>query len=114
MIENKLTLKWLEKLQKGENINITDLYVFSKIKLKRNRMRKKFNKHYERYVSNEIMETYWSILFTSPLINTFKKQMDFKLDIKSMNDIPNIKLIYPDFKYKINEPNSILKLLINK
>lgn len=78
MENNKLTLKWLEKIQKGETINITDLYEFSKVKLKRSRIRKKFHKYYERYVSEEIKKTYWDIFFSKPL--------DFKLlDIEPMN-----------------------------
>jgi hypothetical protein len=71
MVVNKLTTKWFEKITKGETINIADLYEFSKIKLKRSRMRKKFNKNYSRYVSNEIIETYWGICLSTPLINSF-------------------------------------------
>lgn len=98
---NKLYQKWTEKLQKGETINITDLYEFSKVKLKRNRMRKKFHKHHDRYVPEEIEQTYWGICFSNPLIGNFKKQLDFELDvIEPMEGIPTIELIYPDYQYK--------------
>jgi hypothetical protein len=103
MIKNKLTQKWVEKLQKGETINITDLYEFSKVKLKRSRMRKKFNKYYDRYVSEEVKQTYWAIRFSTPLVGSFKKQLYFKLeDIKPMEGTPKIELIYSDYQYKPN------------
>jgi hypothetical protein len=99
---NKLTLKWLEKIQKGETINITDLYEFSKVKLKRSRIRKKFHKYYERYVSEEIKKTYWDILFSTPLVNSFKKQMDFKLLYIEPMKGPKAELFYYDYQYKPN------------
>lgn len=102
MENNKLTLKWLRKIQNGETINITDLYEFSKIKLKRNRIRKKFHKYYERYISEEIKKTYWGILFSTPLVNNFKKQMDFKLDVEPIEGTPKVELIYIDYQYKPN------------
>lgn len=102
MENNRLTLKWFKKIQKGETINITDLYEFSKIKLKRSRIRKKFHKYYERYVSEEIKKIYWDILFSTPLVNSFKKQMDFKLDIESMEGTPKVELCYIDYQYKSN------------
>ena len=100
MENNKLTLIWFKKIQKGETINITDLYKFSKIKLKRSRIRKKFQKYYERYVSEEIKKIYWDILFSTPIVNSFKKQMDFKLDIESMEGTPKVELCYIDYQYK--------------
>jgi len=103
MIKNKLTQKWIEKLQKGETINITDLYEFSRVKLKRSRMRKKFHKHYDRYVSEEIKQTYWSICFSNPLIGSFKRHLDFNLqNIEPMKGTPNIELIYSDYQYNPN------------
>lgn len=69
------------------------MYEFSKIKLKRNRIRKKFHKYYERYVSEEIKKTYWGILFSTPL--------DFKLlDIEHIE--PKAELFYIDYQYKPN------------
>ena len=105
MIKNKLTQKWIEKLQKGETINITDLYEFSKVKLKRSRMCKKFHKYYDRYVSEEIKQTYWGICFSNPLVNSLKIYSDLGKDIlriEPMDETPKIELIYPDFQYKPN------------
>jgi len=101
MKQNKLNQKWLEKLQKDEQINITDLYEFSKIKLKRRRMRKKFHKHYDRYVPNEIKEAYWAVCFATPITENFKKQMKFNLkDIKPIDETPKVQLVYPDYQYQ--------------
>lgn len=96
---NKLIQKWIEKTQRGEVINITDLYEFSNIKLKRSRMRKKFNKHYVKYVPKTIIETYWGICCSTPLVNSFKKYTDLDLNVESIGST-KITLTYPDFHYK--------------
>ena len=105
MTKNKLTQKWIEKLQKGEIINITDLYEFSKVKLKRSRMRKKFHKYYDRYVSEEVKQTYWGICFSNPLISSFKLYSNLGKDfvsVEPMEGTPKVELIYFDYQYKPN------------
>jgi len=99
---NKLTKIWLNKLQKNESLNIKDLYQFSKIKLKRKRIRKKFEKNYERYVSKEIKETFWGCLFAHPLVGSLKKSMELELpNVEPMSiDLPKCVLVYPEFKYQ--------------
>jgi len=98
---NKLQIKWFEKVQRGETINITDLYEFSNIKLRKSRFRKKFKKYYERYVPKEICETYRGILIASPLVNSFKRMTDFNLEPIESENLPEIKLIYPEMnKYE--------------
>lgn len=98
---NNLHQKWFEKLQKGDTISITDLYPFSRVRLKRSRMRKKFRKYYHRYISEEIQDTYWGILMSYPLVKTFKKQLEFNLDIVPMDDtLPKGELVYLDFNYQ--------------
>ena len=57
-MNTKLTNKFLNKLQHNETLSISDLYKFSNISLKRKRNRKKFNKHYSRYISQDVIETY--------------------------------------------------------
>lgn len=98
-MNEKLNQKWINKIQVGENINITDLYEFSKVNLKRSRMRKKFNKHYYKYISNKIAETYMGICVASPLVNGFKKMMDFDLKIEPMLELPKGKIIYMNYQY---------------
>lgn len=98
---NRLQQKWFEKISRNEKITIEDLYEFSNIKLKRSRIRKKFRKYYERYVPKEICDTYRGILFASPLVNSFSKFLDFNLEpVEPSDDMPEIKLIYPDFNYE--------------
>ena len=95
--KDKLTEKFIEKLQKNESIDIRDLYEFSKISLKRNRIRKKFNKHYERYVSKEINQFYFSMLCTTKLVDSLKIYYEFSKDfvkVEPISDSPNVKLYY--------------------
>ena len=97
---NKLQEIWTNKLSKGEDISITDLYQFSKIKLKRSRMRKKFNKYYDKYVSKEIKDTYWGIVFARPLLNSFKIYSDLGtnsdnfIHVTPIEGMPKVKLYY--------------------
>jgi hypothetical protein len=94
----KLTKIWLEKIQKNEQLEITDLYPFSKIKLKHSiRRHKKFYKNYERYVSQKVLEAYWSCLISSPLVNSFRKSIELDLKVISAEEgIPKGLLIYPN------------------
>ncbi len=107
IMQTKLTQIWIQKMKDGDVLNITDLYQFSKVSLKRKRIRKKFHKHYERYVSKEVYETYWGCLIANPIYNSFKEMTKF-LDIKPLESIssPNVELIYPDFKYQEGDANT--------
>ena len=96
-LDNKLTKLWLDKISKNENLTIEDLYIFSKIRLKSRRAKKKFNKDYERYISKEIKEIYWGCLIATPITKSFNKLSGFDLlKVEPMNKIPNIELIYFD------------------
>jgi hypothetical protein len=87
-------------LQNGE-ITISDLYQFSKISLKKKRFKKKFNKHYYKYVSDDIYNNYIGFLITKSLTKTVSKMCDFDLDVISMDDPkPKIDLVYIDYQYK--------------
>lgn len=100
MIDHKLKQKWFEKLQNNESVNVTDLYEYTKIKLKRKRIRKKFDKYYYKYISDEINKLYSTITFSNSVVNTFKAQFDIELDdIQSLNKIP-VELVYFDYQYK--------------
>ena len=97
MKTNKLHEIWIDKITKGENITIKDLYRFSNVKLKRKRMRKKFHKYYERYIPKNIKETYWGICMVSPLFNTFYlySKLDF-ITMTPIKDLPKGNLVYFD------------------
>lgn len=103
-MHNKLTSKWFGKLQKGETIGVSDLYEFSKVSLKRKRIRKKFDKKYHRYVSENIYEAYIGILFATPMIGSFQKILDFDIEIvpltHSIGGNPVGKLLYTDHIYE--------------
>lgn len=95
--EEKLRNIWTSKLLIGETINIVDIYQFSKIRLKKKRSRKKFNKDYTRYVSEKIRLAYWGCLTSGVVYNTFKNISGFNLpDVEPMNGIPDIELVYLD------------------
>jgi len=96
----KLHLIWFEKIKTGDKIDATDLYQFSKISLKRKRVRKKFNKHFERYVSNKIYNTYFGILCASPLVSSFKTISD--LNVEPIGG-PSGKIYYPEFNRSVSE-----------
>lgn len=90
----KLNQIWLDKLSKNETINIKDLYQFSKINLKRKRFRKKFEKKYYKYISNELWDTYIGILLTIPIINSFKREINFEIPLVDSINKPIGKLYY--------------------
>lgn len=100
---DKLTQKWIEKIQSNDGLTVLDLYEFSKIKLRTSRMRKKFNKYYYRYITEEVCNTYWGVCIAGPLVNSFKRSLDLSKDlinIEPMEDTPNVELIYSDYQYK--------------
>jgi hypothetical protein len=98
MITNKLTQQLLEKIQNGENIGISDLYAFSKVRLKRNKMRKKFHKYYYRYISKDIYDIFFGCLISYPLVNSFINKKDI-LTIEPMIPNPDCKISYIDYQY---------------
>jgi hypothetical protein len=102
MEQDKLSKKYFEQALKGEKINITDLYEFSKIKLKRKRQRKKFEKYYHRYVPKDICLAYWGICLAFSMVNSFKRYSDIDksmLKIEPINGTPKIELCYLDYQY---------------
>lgn len=100
-MNNKLQSVWFEKLQTRQNISVKDLYQFSKISLKRKRLRKKFEKNYVTYLSKEVYETYWGCLFAYPLISSFARIIDFpKIEPIDDDKLPKVNLVYLDYQYK--------------
>jgi hypothetical protein len=98
---SKITTIWLDKLQNNERLTISDLYPFSKINLKKRRNKKKFDKHYIRYVKKEIYQAYWGCLFAHPLVSSFKfPELRECNNIEPINDSPNVELVYLDYKYE--------------
>lgn len=78
-------------------LDITSLYRYSTISLKRKRFRKKFNKNPQKYVSHRIWVSY-SIQVS--IVNSFGRVMDLNLTPVENIDIPTGELIYSDYKYK--------------
>ena len=74
MNQSLLTKKFIET----GKISISDLYQFSNISLLRCRARKKFNKHYSKYISEKILREYWWIGFSKPLINSIFKPLELE------------------------------------
>lgn len=95
---------WLDKISNGDlTIGVSDLYQFSKIRLSKKRNRKKFNKKFYRYISDEISIGYLHCLMESSLLKSFKLP-DLDPILKEEGD-PEPILYYFDYKYdeKINE-----------
>ncbi len=100
-MENKLQTLWLERILANQNLGIEDLFRYSKIKLKKSRNKKKFLKHYGRYVPKNIYETYWGCVMAHPLVSSFKHVNEFP-DLKPINSegLPKVELCYLDYKYE--------------
>ena len=95
----KLQAIWLDKLQKEERISIKDLYQFSHIKLKKKRFRKKFDKNYGKYVSEEVYKAFWGILIAQLASIGTSSQLGFPI-VEPVEELPKGELFYLDYKYK--------------
>ena len=105
--KDKLSAAWINKIVDGEKLTVSDLLPFSKINLRKARNKKKFLKHYYRYVTTEVGETYMGCLFVTPLVGLFKRQAEFKLDpIEPIYPAPKVKLVYFDYEFP-TEKNEI-------
>ena len=87
------------KLVNGEEVNVSSLYRFSKINLKKKRNKKKFDKQYTRYISKDIFDIYIGLQLTKPIINSFKRMSEFNLNIEPIENSPKGEIIYLDYKY---------------
>ena len=99
--KDKLTQLWLERLSQNRGLEISDLYRYSKIRLKKKRNKKKFNKDYSQYVADTIRNIYWGSHISTPIANSFKRASDAICDLKvePMN-CPKVELVYSNFKYE--------------
>lgn len=98
----KLESIWISRILEEKTLRPTDLYPYSKIKLNKKRNKKKFNKHFLRYVSENIFEVYLSCIIATPIVGSFQNQIDFALEPIS-SDTPNVELKYLDYNYNENK-----------
>jgi hypothetical protein len=110
-ITEKIQKIWLGKIQKNEQLTVADLFPFSKIRLKKKRNKKKFNKYYRRYISENVREAYWGCLIATPLVGSFKKQFENLdlLNIEPLEDTPKGDLYYVDYKFPDENKEKINK-----
>ena len=105
VLDHPLSTKWMEKILKGENMTFEDLVPYSRVSLRRKRMRKKFLKNPMRYLSERTHQAWIGCVVGKFSANVFKKQLDFNLDIEPINNDtenfrPDGKLHYLDYQYK--------------
>jgi len=101
-IDHPLISIWIAKISQGEALTVKDLYPFSKVSLKRKRMRKKFHKHYLRYVSNRTFQAWVGMTAVTPLVGSFQRIADFNLESEPGEPGPEGKLYYLDYEYEKN------------
>lgn len=90
----------MEKIIQGEALSFEDLKKYSKINLRKKRNLKKFEKHYQRYVSRKIWEIYISSVIARPLLNSFKTYSQFDIpSVLPMEKLPKIALCYLNINY---------------
>jgi hypothetical protein len=98
--KEKLESIWTSRIMENKTLQPTDLYPYSKIKLTKKRNRKKFNKYFLRYISQYIWETYLGCVIATPLVGSFKRQIEFALEpIIPMTDTPKAEIAYLDYVY---------------
>jgi hypothetical protein len=99
LFKHKLSIKLREKVVNGEEITPQDFVEYSKIKLKKKRSIKKFNKNPYRYLSDKVKEIYFSIGVFKCAYNGMKNVFSLELPkIIRESDSPEAKLYYLDFK----------------
>lgn len=81
--------------KKGYNLSIYHFHQYSKVSLKRSRMKKKFNKNPSRYLSKKGLEMWFGYNAGKCIFNIFG--VFSRLDIKPINE-PIGKLYYTDKK----------------
>jgi len=102
-MNNKVTSIWFEKLRAKQNISVKDLYQFSKISLKKSRIRKKFEKNCEAYVSKKVYDAYIGYVINQTLLSALGKTIDFS-NVEPINRLQKINLVFSDYQYN-NEKN---------
>lgn len=95
---NLYSKRWTEKMMCGETMTLRDLYPFATIKLKKARMRKKFEAHPERYVRPHIWTCYQ---FGGLAFNLVRSSMPTFPSLEPVRgeDLPTGELIYLDYRY---------------
>jgi hypothetical protein len=77
-----------------------DLFmVYSKVSLKRARMKKKFRKDYSRYLSEKMVREFWGYCMVQPILRSNFFGLDL-VAIEPMSDLPKGELIYTEYKTK--------------
>lgn len=106
-----LSALWMQKILAGGSITTTDLIPYSKVKISKVRMLKKFLKNPYRYISNKTHEIWLGCLVGNFTVKTFMNSFNFNLDVEPMEPKlneripePEGKLVYIDYQYK-NETN---------
>jgi hypothetical protein len=82
----------------GDTLKPEDLMAFSKVSLRRKRMRKKFAKRYSRYVSRNTFDAYIAILAINLMTRSFIG--NDLVSTSPMEGLPTGKLYYLDYQYK--------------
>ena len=98
-IDHPLISIWISRISRGETLTTKDLYPFSKISLRRRRMRKKFDKNYLRYISDRTFQAWVGMTAVSPLAGSFQRIADFNLESVPVEPGPEGKLYYLDYQY---------------
>jgi len=90
---------WITKIYRGEALTVKDLYPFSKVSLKRRRMRKKFDKNYLRYISDRTFQAWVGMAAVTPLAGSFQRIAEFNLESDPGEPGAEGKLYYLDYQY---------------
>ena len=98
-IDHPLISIWITKISRGETLTVKDLYPFSKVSLKRIRMRKKFDKNYPRYISDRTFQAWVGITAVTPLAGSFQRIAEFNLESVPGEPGSEGKLYYLDYQY---------------
>lgn len=105
VFDHPLSTKWMEKILKGENMIFLDLIPYSRVSLRRKRIRKKFLKNPMRYLSERTYQAWIGCVVGNFSSNIFNKNLDFNLDVEPIiedpeNSTPVGKIYYLDYQYK--------------
>lgn len=99
-----LTRLWMIRMIKGEGLTFEDLMPYSKISLRRSRMRKKFLKNPHRYISDKTSQIWLGCIVGNFSGSIFSKSFAFGngfslVDEDPENPTPKGNLFYLDYEY---------------
>ena len=100
----------MEKILRGERLTFLDLIPYSRVSLRRKRIRKKFLKNPMRYLSEITHQIWIGCIVGNFSSNVFKHHLDFNLDVEPIIDDtdhpdPVGKIYYLDYQYKKQNGN---------